>query len=106
MEKKAVKPLPPSRPTKAMEQEGRAYQPNGLDPRICAYCVNRGRERCVTSCVPEGKFRHLEPVALEFWEEPPRLPPYREMVDMSPFAVRALMWLSLYYLEATRERGS
>ena len=89
-----------------MEQEGPAYHPNGSDLRVCAYCINRGRERCVTECVPEGKFRYLEPVALEDWEQPPPLPPYRVMVDMRPYTVRAVIWLSEYYAQALRERGS
>lgn len=69
-----------------------------LDPRICTWCINRDREICIEECAPEGKYRYLEPVALEHWEPPPPLPPFCELVDSPAYAKLAFVFLGLHYL--------
>lgn len=64
---------------------------------ICVYCGNKQKEVCPRECQPEGRYRHLEPEPLREWEQPPELPPFREMVDESPHAVRAIIWLNAHY---------
>ena len=71
---------------------------------ICSCCVNRGGEACNTRCRPEGRYRCLEPEALEEWELPPDLPPFRELVDMPAPEVRAIIWLHAYYQRRRDER--
>ena len=59
----------------------------------------RPKERCETACQPEGKYRHLEPVAPEHWEVGPELPAFREMVEMAPALRLAWLYLMAYYLD-------
>ena len=66
---------------------------------ICNYCLNRNKYECQSECLPEGRYRYLEPEPLPAWEMPPELPPYREMVDMPAADVRAMIWLHAYYLD-------
>ncbi len=65
--------------------------------RICVWCRNRHNEVCVERCQPEGKYRGLEPEPLEVWEQPPELPPFRELLDLSPSERLALLYLDAYY---------
>ena len=71
-----------------------------IDGRVCVFCVNRGREICLTKCSPEGKFRYLEPESLGGWEPLPELPPFREVVEMQSYNKLAIIYLAFYYLHA------
>jgi len=61
----------------------RAKDLNGSDLRVCAFCINQGRERCITECVPEGKGRYLEPKRLERWDRLPKQPRLQDAFDHS-----------------------
>jgi hypothetical protein len=76
-----------------------------IDPRVCAWCINRYRETCLTLCAPEGKYRCLEPVPLEAWEGPPPLPTFRELLEMRGVDKLALLYLALYYIEYLRTKA-
>ncbi|MSP12818.1 MAG: hypothetical protein EXR62_07660 [Chloroflexi bacterium] len=67
-------------------------------PAICVWCINQYKERCISQCAPEGKFRYLEPSSLEQWEMPPALPPFRELLQMSGHEKLAILYLGLFYL--------
>ena len=69
-----------------------------INPAICTWCRNRYRECCLTRCAPEGKYRSLEPVALEPWEPPPPLPPFAEVLQMRGIDKLALLYIVLHYL--------
>ena len=70
-----------------------------MNLKICAWCINQNRERCLTTCGTEGRYRNLEPVPLEAWEIPPPLPSFRELDEMSGPEKLALIYLGLYYIE-------
>ena len=63
---------------------------------ICRWCANRTVNVC-SFCQEEGKYRYFVPRRLSSWEDPPELPPYRELVDSDPYLVRVLYWLAIYY---------
>jgi len=71
----------------------------GSDLRVCAFCVNQGRERCITECAPERKLRCLEPKPLEPWDRLPKLPAFQDTFDMPTYTFRAIMWLCVHYLQ-------
>jgi hypothetical protein len=68
-----------------------------VNQQICVWCVNSNREACVEECRPEGKYRHLEPEALEPGEMGPELPPMRRLVDQPPEERLAIVWLNAHY---------
>jgi len=65
---------------------------------ICIWCRNRTVDVCLERCQPEGRYRYLEPDTLERWESGPTLPPFRELVDLSPMERLAVIYLYLRYL--------
>ena len=71
---------------------------------ICLWCANSESDVCIEKCREEGKYRYLVPEPLPSWEQPPELPLYREMLDVSPYAVRAVIWLHAWYQDG-RNRG-
>ena len=64
---------------------------------ICIWCRNRGQEVCLERCQAEGRYRYLEPEPLAQWEQPPELPSFRELVDMSASERLALVYLDAHY---------
>ena len=70
-----------------------------LNPRICAWCLNKGQEVCHARCQDEARYRYLEPAPLEHWEFPPELPPFRDLLDYPAAERLALIYLSIYYRE-------
>jgi len=66
-------------------------------PTIVPFCRNRDHECCI-ECAEEGQFRYLEPETLRDWERF-ELPLFRELLEMSPHAKLAVLWLTLYYLQ-------
>jgi len=54
---------------------------------------------CLEECQAEGRYRYLEPDTLEDWEPGPRLPPFRELLDLPASERLALIYLSTYYSE-------
>ena len=74
-----------------------------LNMGICIWCANREQEVCVERCRQEGKYRYLVPEALADWEEPPELPPFRELVDLPARERLGLIYLDAAYRQmATR----
>jgi hypothetical protein len=76
-----------------------------MNLKICAWCINQNRERCLTICAAEGSYRYLEPVTLEDWELPPTLPSFRELAEMRSADKLALIYLGLYYIEYSHARA-
>ena len=70
--------------------------------KICTWCINREQEACVEKCQPEGSYRYLEPDGLSDWEQPPELPPFRELVDLSARERLALIYLNSVYRQTER----
>jgi hypothetical protein len=68
---------------------------------VCLYCANKRKDVCIQRCVPEGKFRHLEPEVVPEWELP-RLPSYREFMEWPAPAKVAYLYLIAYYQELVR----
>jgi hypothetical protein len=66
---------------------------------ICVWCRNRTVDVCLSKCQPEGRYRYLEPDALDPWETAPELPAFRTLVDLP-----AMERLALIYLAAVHER--
>jgi hypothetical protein len=66
---------------------------------ICVWCRNKTVDVCLAKCQPEGRYHYLEPDDLESWEPGPRLPPFRELVEMPPHERLALIYLSAHYGE-------
>ena len=79
---------------------------NCPDPRIGAYCLNNGREKCITDCALRGTFHLLEPVTLDSWELPPELPPYRELFRLDHHAVRGVFYLAIHYQQEEGRRNA
>jgi len=77
-----------------------------LSYAVCGYCRNRSSEACIKKCVPEGLYRYFEPVPLEEWDNPPALPPMRELLEHRPATRLALVYMALHYLreEAIRSK--
>jgi hypothetical protein len=65
--------------------------------KICVWCSNKGGEACITECQKEGKYRHLDPEQLEPWEPGPRLPQFREVLQMTASERLAILWLVTFY---------
>jgi len=69
---------------------------------IKTYCLNRTRG-CCTECAKEGKFRKLEPETLHDHEQF-NIPSFAELLEMSPYAKLAVLFLALYYILAKMNR--
>jgi hypothetical protein len=82
-----------------------AERTKDMSQAICIWCANQNREICIEECRGEGKYRHLEPEALEPGEMGPELPPMRKLVDQPPEERLAIVWLNAYYGDA-RNNGS
>ena len=65
--------------------------------RICVWCGNRMQEVCMVRCQEEGRYRYLEPEPLPGWEQPPELPPFRELLDLSASERLAFVYLDAHY---------
>jgi hypothetical protein len=75
-----------------------------LNPRICAWCANKGQEVCYAHCQEELRYRYLVPASLARWESPPELPPFRDLLDYPAVERLALIYLCTCYLtEIARE---
>ena len=77
--------------------EASAEKVRQLNMKICVWCTNRESESCITECQQEGKYRHLDPEPLEEWEPGPRLPQFRDMLQMTPYERLAILWLAIFY---------
>ena len=76
-------------------------KPEGKDAicyAVCGYCRNQGQPSCRTQCRQEGRYRYLEPVALEEWEQPPEIPGMDELLSYDGVTRLALVKISLHYL--------
>jgi len=78
-----------------MPERGKTMSRCNLDIRRRAQSV----DVCLAKCQPEGRYRSLEPDILESWEPGPRLPPFRELVELPAHERLALLYLSAYYSE-------
>jgi hypothetical protein len=78
-------------------------QPEGIGViklAVCRYCKNNLKPGCINSCAPEGLYRNLEPMELDMWHDPPRLPSMSTLMDYAPVTRFALMYLVLHYVSA------
>ncbi len=66
---------------------------------VCAYCRNSLRHGCITECAPEGLYRNLEPMELEVWQYPPKLPSMATLLECAPVTRLALMSLVVHYVQ-------
>ena len=64
---------------------------------ICIWWRNKTQDVCVERCQEEGRYRYLEPQPLPAWEQPPQLPVFRELVDITAGERLALVYLSAHY---------
>ena len=69
--------------------------------RICVWCRNRMQEVCTVSCQEEGRYRYLEPEPLARWKQPPELPTFRELLDLSASERLAFVYLDAHYRAKT-----
>ena len=69
----------------------------GPNSKICIWCSHKGDEACITECQKGGRYHHLDPEQLEQWEPGPRLPPFREMLQMTASERLAILWLVTFY---------
>jgi hypothetical protein len=65
--------------------------------QICIWCGNRRAEVCLAKCQPEGRYRYLEPEPLPFWEGPPELPPFRDLMALPAAERLAILYLHAFY---------
>ena len=68
---------------------------------ICIWRGNKGQDVCIERCQAEGRYRYLKPEPLGHWEQPPELPVFRELVDMTADERLPLVYLDAHF-RATR----
>ncbi len=76
-------------------------QPDGIGVIknvVCRYCQNKLRQGCIEECAPEGLYRNLEPMELDLWHDPPKLPRMAKFLEYGPVTRLALMYLVLHYV--------
>ena len=54
---------------------------------------------CMEECVPEGLYRHLQPVELDEWNYPSELPRTGAMLEMPAVTRLAIVTLYMRYLQ-------
>ena len=51
----------------------------------------------MVDCQAEGRYRYLDPAPLPHWEQPPELPPFRELLDLTASECLAFVYLDAHY---------
>ena len=51
----------------------------------------------MVDCQAEGRYRYLDPAPLPHWEQPPELPPFRKLLDLTASERLAFVYLDAHY---------